>query len=79
MCSPHSCISARIQDGGHSAYGGHFDFLRTTIFSNNSPKSKCNTSKLVDFMPIKPIIWVLRQKNDNLTPGGVKNPNFDPK
>ena len=48
MCSPHSWISARIQDGGHSAYGGHFDFLRTTIFSNNSPKSKCNTSKVVD-------------------------------
>ena len=59
-------------------------FLGAPIFNSYSPKSKCNTSKLVDFMPIKPIIWLLRQKNDNVTPGGSKtqiltenDPNID--
>ena len=50
----------------------HFEFLETVVISDYSLKSNCNTSKLVDFIPIKPIIWVLRQKNDNVTPGGSK-------
>ena len=61
------------------AAGGHFEFLETHIISNYSPKSKCNTSKLVDFKSINPFFWFWGKKIYFDPRGASKRTKNDPK
>ena len=55
------------------------NFLRSPIITNSPPKSKCNTSKLVDFMPINIFSLVLVQKNILWALGAENHTKNDPK